>query len=220
MTLYDQHTGVVKYNFMHTINAKGVPDTVQIDPLGKYRLTVHTIPEVTKDSILLIPGKHNIIAVDAPQGDLQLKVDGTNEYKKLEAIVRKNGESTTLNVQNFTEVTRYIVGTYDLEILTKPRIYIDDVHIDQSKTTTVQIPTPGLATISSNAPGYGDILLEDKNKLRWVHRIALNSIKESVVLQPGLYRIIFRPKNSQGVIYTIEKTFRIASGTSISVNIN
>nr|MBP7168152.1 hypothetical protein [Bacteroidia bacterium] len=68
--------------------------------------------------------------------------------------------------------------------------------------------------------GYGDILLEDKNKLRWVHRIALNSIKESVVLQPGLYRIIFRPKNSQGVIYTIEKTFRIASGTSISVNIN
>jgi Ca-activated chloride channel family protein len=220
MTLYDQHTGVVKYNFMHTINAKGVPDTVQIDPLGKYRLTVHTIPEVTKDSILLIPGKHNIIAVDAPQGDLQLKVDGTNEYKKLEAIVRKNGESTTLNVQNFTETTRYIVGTYDLEILTKPRIYIDDVHIDQSKTTTVQIPTPGLVTISSNAPGYGDILLEDKNKLRWVHRIALNSIKESVVLQPGLYRIIFRPKNSQGVIYTIEKTFRIASGTSISVNIN
>ncbi len=220
MTLYDQHTGVVKYNIMHTINAKGVPDTVQIDPLGKYKLTVHTIPEVHKDSITLTPGKHNIIAVDAPQGDLLLKIDGANEYRKLEAIVRKHGETQTLHVQDFSEVTRYLVGNYDLEVLTTPRIYINNVSVDQSKTTTVQIPTPGFVTIICNAPGYGDILLEDKNELKWVHRIALNSIKESVVLQPGNYRIVFRPKNSQSAIYTIEKTFRIASGSSISVNIN
>lgn len=220
MTLYDQHTGVVKYNIMHTINAKGVPDTVQIDPLGRYKLTVHTIPEVRKDSIQLTPGKHNIIAVESPQGDLSLKIDGANEYKKLEAIVRKHGEMQTLNVQDFTETTRYLVGTYDLEVLTTPRIYINNVNIDQSKTTTVQIPTPGFVTIICNAPGYGDILIEEKNELKWVHRLALNSIKESVVLQPGNYRIVFRPKNSQSAIYTIEKSFRIASGSSISVNIN
>lgn len=220
ITLYDQHTGVVKYNIMHTINAKGVPDTVQIDPLGKYKMTVHTIPEVRKDSISLVPGKHNIIAAEAPQGDLALKIDGANEYRKLEAIVRKHGEMQTLHVQNFSEVERYLVGTYDLEVLTSPRIYINNVNIDQSKTTTVQIPTPGFVTIICNAPGYGDILLEEKNELKWVHRIGLNSIKESVVLQPGNYRVVFRPKNSQSAIYTIEKSFRIASGSSISVNIN
>jgi Ca-activated chloride channel family protein len=220
MTLYDQHTGVIRYNILHTINAKGVPDTVQIDPLGRYRLTVHTIPEVKKDSITLIPGKHNIIAAETPQGDLALKIDGANEYKKLEAIIRKSGEMQTLNVQNFNQVTRYLVGTYDLEVLTTPRIYINNVRVDQSKTTTVQIPTPGFVTLICNAPGYGDILIEDKNELKWVHRIALNSIKESVVLQPGNYRIVFRPKNSQSAIYTIEKQFRISSGSSISVNIN
>lgn len=220
MTLYDQHTGVIRYNILHTINAKGVPDTVQIDPLGRYRLTVHTIPEVKKDSITLIPGKHNIIAAETPQGDLALKIDGANEYKKLEAIIRKSGEMQTLNVQNFNQVTRYLVGTYDLEVLTTPRVYINNVRVDQSKTTTVQIPTPGFVTLICNAPGYGDILIEDKNELKWVHRIALNSIKESVVLQPGNYRIVFRPKNSQSAIYTIEKQFRISSGSSISVNIN
>ncbi len=220
MTFYDQYTGAIRYNFMHTINAKGVPDTVQIDPLGYYTLTVHTIPEQRIDSIRLTPGKHNIIAVDAPLGDLQLKMEGANEYKKLHAIVRKRGSDSTLHVQDFRDVTRYITGTYDLEILTTPRIYINGVSITQSKTTTVQIPTPGLATLQCNAPGYGDILMEDKNQLRWVDRIDIHSTKESVVLQPGLYRIVFRPKNSQSVIYTIEKTFRIASGSSISVPIN
>jgi len=220
ITFYDQRSGAVLYNFMHTINAKGVPDTVQIDPLGMYRVTAHTLPPVSKDSITLTSGKHNIIALDVPQGDLQLRIDGANEYKKLYAIIRKKGDSATMNVQEFSAVTRYIVGDYDLEVLTTPRIYINNVNIAQSKTTSVQIPTPGIATIICNAPGYGDILVEKDNKLEWVDRISLNSVKESIVLQPGLYRIVFRPKNSQSVIYTIEKTFRIASGISISVNIN
>ncbi|MFN0189787.1 MAG: vWA domain-containing protein [Bacteroidia bacterium] len=220
ITFYDQRSGAVLYNFMHTINAKGVPDTVQIDPLGMYRVTAHTIPSVSKDSVILTVGKHTIIALDAPQGDLQLKIDGANEYKKLYAIVRKHGEKATLNVQEFSDITRYIVGDYDLEVLTLPRIHINNVNVAQSKTTSVQIPTPGIATIICNAPGYGDILVEKDNKLEWVDRISLNSVKESIVLQPGLYRIVFRPKNSQSVIYTIEKTFRIASGISISVNIN
>jgi hypothetical protein len=71
-----------------------------------------------------------------------------------------------------------------------------------------------------NAPGIGEILHEDKNKLTRVHRLGANSIKETVVLQPGLYRVVFRPKNSSSAIYTIEKTFRISSGGSTVVNIN
>jgi len=197
-----------------------VPDTVQIDPLGSYRLTVHTIPPVTKDSITLTPGKHNIIAADVPQGDLQLKIDGAHDYKKLKAIVRRSGDHNTLNVQDFDQSTRYIPGSYDLEILTLPRIYINDVNIGQSKTTTVQIPTPGMVTLTCNAPGYGDILLEEKNEPRLVHRLSLSSTRESIVLQPGLYRIVFRPKNSQSSIYTIEKSFRVTSGSSTPVQIN
>ncbi|MFM9008745.1 MAG: hypothetical protein ACKORE_09195, partial [Bacteroidota bacterium] len=220
MTFYDHHTGEIRYNFIHTMTARGVPDTLPLDPRGRDRLTVHTLPSVSRDSITLIPGKHNVIAVDAPQGDLQLKVEGSNEYRKLKAIVRKRGEKTTLNVQDFDETARYLVGDYDLEILTTPRTYIDNVSIDQSKTTTVQIPTPGMVTFICNAPGIGEILLEEKNILRKVHRMGITSTKESILLQPGSYRLVFRPKNSQSSIYTIEKTFRVAPGIGISVNIN
>jgi len=52
VTFYDQRSGAVAYNFMHTINSKGVPDTVQIDPLGMYRVTAHTLPSVSIDSVL------------------------------------------------------------------------------------------------------------------------------------------------------------------------
>lgn len=68
MTFYDQYTGAVKYNYIHTINNKGNPDTIVLDPIGTYKMVVHTIPQVVKENITLVPGKHNIIAVDAPPG--------------------------------------------------------------------------------------------------------------------------------------------------------
>lgn len=219
-TLYDFYSGAIRYNIMHTINAKGYPDTLQIDPLGMYRLQVHTIPPVFKDSILITPGKHNIIGVDAPQGDLQLQVAGGNEYKKLQAIVRKENETSTLYVQQFENAQKLICGTYDLEILSLPRIYIKGVRIDQSKTTRIEIPSPGIITLMAKGPGYGTILLEQKNELKWVYTLSENIVKESIVLQPGTYRLVFRPKNSQSSSYTIEKTFRIASGSSSTLNIN
>ena len=36
---------------MHTINNRGVPDTIIIDPIGTYKLVVHTIPPVEKTNI-------------------------------------------------------------------------------------------------------------------------------------------------------------------------
>ncbi|MGQ0829363.1 MAG: vWA domain-containing protein [Bacteroidota bacterium] len=76
MTFYDEQSGVIRYNYMHTINHKGVPDTLTIDPIGTYKMVVHTIPPVEKTGIELVPGKHNIIAVDAPQGYINLKMSG------------------------------------------------------------------------------------------------------------------------------------------------
>ena len=58
MTFYDRNTGEVKYNYIHTLNAKGNPDTLVIDPLPIYRIVVHTVPQAVKDSVVLVPGKH------------------------------------------------------------------------------------------------------------------------------------------------------------------
>jgi Ca-activated chloride channel family protein len=43
MTFYDTFTGQDKYNYIHTLNSKGNPDTLVIDPLPVYKIVAHTI---------------------------------------------------------------------------------------------------------------------------------------------------------------------------------
>ena len=38
ITFYDEFSGVIRYNFMHTLNALGNPDTIFIDPIGTYKI--------------------------------------------------------------------------------------------------------------------------------------------------------------------------------------
>lgn len=219
MTFYDAFSKQIRYNFVHTMDSRGNPDTIPIDPLGSYDLIVHTIPEVSKEDITLTPGKHNVIAVDAPQGDLVLKMNGYNEYENLQAIVRKNGEEKTLIVQDFSQKQRFIVGKYDLEILTLPRTHIKDVNIAQSRTTTVEIPQAGIVSIDLGSKGYGSIFLEELDRLIWVCNIKTLNTRESVVLQPGKYRIIHRFVNAKQSIYTKEKSFEIVSGQRTQINL-
>lgn len=220
MTFFDMNSGAMRYNYMHTLNHKGNPDTITIDPVSAYRMVVHTIPEVTKDSIFLTPGKHNIIAVDAPQGDLIAKVAGINEYKNLQFIVRKSGQMNTLNVQTAERLEKYIVGKYDLEFLTLPRLLVKDVKITQSHTTTIQIPQPGLVNIHSPGAGYGAVFVEEKNQLKLVYNLPENFVRETIVLLPGNYKVVYRPKNSKETIYTVERNFKIESGGSVNVKLN
>lgn len=221
MTFYDNLSGLIKYNFIHTINNKGVPDTLILDPLTTYNLVVHTIPEVEVDSIKLTPGKHTIIAVDAPQGYLTLKMTGPNikNVDKVKAIIRQKDKMETLNLQDFNQTEKYLTGAYDLEVLCLPRLYINDVKISQSATTTVEIPQPGIAIIQMTANGYGSLYQFSNNKLEWIYNLRENTNQESIVLQPGSYKVVFRTKYTNHSAYTVEKTFKVESGASVMVKL-
>lgn len=219
MTFYDSFSGAVRYNFIHTMNAKGFPDTLVVDPLSIYRVVVHTIPPVSADSVKSVPGKHTIVGIDAGQGDLFLKFEGLSDYRNLKCIVRKKGELNTLVVQDFNTSVRYLIGKYDLEILSLPRLYINDVDIAQSKTTTVQIPNPGIVTVVANGPGYGSVYVEEGNEMKWVANLDSEKSRESFILLPGRYRVVYRAKNAREAKYTIEKSFRVVSGGSQTLNL-
>ena len=218
MTFYDQQTGHVRYNYIHTINHRGNPDTLLIDPLGAYKMIVHTIPPVTVDSIQLTAGKHNIIAADTPQGSLNLKVRGRSDYKSLHCIIRQKGKMETLNVQDFNTTIKYIVGDYDLEVLSLPRLKFS-VEVKQSHINTVEIPQPGIASILLTARGFASIFLEKDNRLELIYTMSETITRETLILQPGKYRLIYRPKQSRRSIYTKEKVFTVISGGSSQVRL-
>ena len=220
MTFYDNFSGHIKYNFIHTFNSKGIPDTLVIDPLTNYNIVVSTIPPVKIDSVKITAGKHNIIGIDAPQGFLKLKTSaGGNISKNFQCIIREKDKQETMHVQNFSETVKYITGLYDLEILCLPRLIVEDVEIKQSHTTDVIIPQPGIAFINMLTSGYGSLYLEEDNQLKWVYNLTSTTSSESIVLQPGNYRVVFRSKMANRSFYTTEKSFEINPGLTTSIKL-
>jgi Ca-activated chloride channel family protein len=222
MTFYDMVSGNVVYNLVHTLNNKGLPDTLLLDPLLKYKVTVHTIPPLHLDSVEINPGKHTIIPFDAGQGFLSLNVGGNwRTLKNLQAIVRRHGEMETLNVQNFGSTQKYLNGVYDLEVLGLPRIKIDSVVIRQSHTTTIEIPMPGIAVIKRNVDGIGTLYVERNNELELIYKLSEDKdYVENLVLQPGNYRVVFRSKWADKAVYTIEEKFEVKPGKTIEIKLN
>ena len=214
MTFFDHISGKVKYNFVHTINYMGNPDTLIIDPLITYDLVVHTLPAVKKDNINLFEGKHNMIGVNTPQGFLNISCPGSNQYKDLDIIIRQNEKPNTLNIQKNSTKDKYLVGEYDLEILSIPRIIVKNVKIEQSATTNIAIPRPGIANFSLSSNGFGSIYTETADTLKWVYNLDQNTTQQNIIMQPGNYRVVYRPKNTKQAIYTINKRFTIKSGSS------
>lgn len=220
MTFTDAKTGRIMYNFVHTLNHRKLPDTLSINPLTTYNLTVHTIPPVHKENIKLVPGKHNIIEVNAPQGKLNLRIHG-QEYNshQVKAIVREKDNPKTLHVQSFATETKMLTGKYDLEILVLPRIYMDDVTINQSRSTQITIPPTGIIAFENRQAIVGGIFYKKDGKLEWVYQFDSEKKYTQLVFQPGDYVIIYRYESSNTSAYTIEKPFTVNPLDQYTINL-
>jgi len=218
MTFYNQKTGQVMYNYLHTLNHRGNPDTLVLDPEVTYKMVVQTIPPQVKENIVLQKGKHNIIPLDAPQGFLNVQTETINMYKSLQFMVRKNGEMNTLNVQEVGATEKYITGKFDLEILTLPRIKLQNAEIKQSFTNTIKIKAAGIFSVNKGGSGYGSIYVENGKKLEWVCN--LNEQQAEVFyLQPGNYRVEFRLKTQLESENTVERKFMIESNQTTAISL-
>ncbi len=221
MSFYDMHSGQLITNYVHTMNERGVPDTILLDPIYKYRMVVHTIPPVVKSDIEITPGRHNIIAADAPQGTLNVKITGVTNYADLKFIVRKRGTMETMHLQNANAPERYLVGKYDIEVQTLPRQLFKDISVDQNTTTTIELPQPGRLNVSAFTQQYiADIYQMNRNELVWVARLPSENKLHNIIMQPGKYKIIYRAKTATRSSQTFEREFTITSGVITNFTLN
>ena len=216
LTFYDNFTDIVKYNFVHTMNNMGNPDTMIIDPVLKYRVVAHTIPPVESKVITILPGEHTVIPLKTPQGKLKITIKTKEDYQ---FIVKQSNQNETINVQKINNSQSYLTGFYDIELLTLPRQYFKNIRINQNQLTQLQLPSTGLANILLPANGYGGVYLKDGDMLTEIYKFNGESNQYKLTLLPGKYTVIYRSKSSKKYIYTDEKSFVIKSGKSQLIKI-
>ena len=219
MHLYKAGTKKLMYTYVHTINKAGNPDTLNIDPQYKYDLVVNTIPLVEKKNIEIFRNTHNVIPVDCPQGYIRMRFSNASRPYFVETRISQKEDGKTINVQQINTTDKYIVGNYFLEILTLPRMY-QEVKVDQSSTTTINVEAPGLFTHRSGAKVVAQVfVINDDGSLDWVCNLDNDARSGQYYLQPGFYRVVYRQKEMKSASMTIEKDFRIYSNKTTSVNL-
>ncbi len=223
MSFYDSETDKLTYDFYHTINSRGLPDTISLSPVVKYKLIIHTVPPIVKDSIVLKRNAHNVIQVSAPQGFLNFKLQGSTSQvhatDRIKCLLHKPGNQETIQVQRINTKEKYITGTYELEVLTLPRLYLKGLKIDQSKTTDVLIPAPGILTINKSFEAYGGIFMIENGAMKKIYDLHLKERQETIAIQPGKYHLVYRSKNARTIHTSVDKEFEIQSGGSLSLKL-
>jgi Ca-activated chloride channel family protein len=135
-------------------------------------------------------------------------------------VVSSTDEPKTIHHQLMGEINKYLVGTYELEILTLPRIY-KTVEVTQSNTETILIDAPGQLDFSFEKPMIAQLFVNNNAKeLVWVYNFSERTNMGQLLLQPGSYTIVYRTKEMKSSGYTREKSFTITSNKTNSIKLN
>ena len=91
-------------------------------------------------------------------------------------------------------------------------VFLKDVDIKQSSTNTIKIPASGNVTFSKDVTGSGSVYLDDGKTVIWVCNINPTLQNETIYLQPGKYKVVFRFSFVKETNKTIDKNFEVKSG--------
>ena len=219
VTFMNQVTNQSAFEFVHFRDRSGRPDSVIVDAVMLYRVIANTIPPVGKSNVTLQGGRHNVITLKTPQGLLKTNQKNASEYGgPVQVLIRKAGTPKIINIQRINETVKYLVGSYDIEILTLPRIR-RNVTVDQNNLTSIDIPAPGVLNINTNVSGHGTIfILNSDGTQNWLLNFG-GATRESMGIQPGRYKVVFRAENAKGSKFTEIHNFEIESGITKNINL-
>lgn len=219
MTFINTFTDEIEMNQVHYLDANGQNIPIDLDPILTYNIVVNTIPKTVRNNVTVTPGQKNVIEIKTPQGAINFKSEN-KDFSNLVAIVKQNGKNDILQVHKTGTTVKYLVGTYDIEILTLPRIHLKNFQVNQGTTKTISVPAPGWFQITETLQGYGSIYkLGSNGSQEWVTNLENESSKTAMLLQPGKYRLVFRSGKSKGSEFTLSKDFEIAGGLTTTLKL-
>lgn len=219
MTFANNLTAVPEYDFVH-YQKDGKSDYVKVDPVLTYAIQVNTIPEIIERNVYLELGKENIIKIPVIQGGLKVRMTSANDYKNLRVLVKDPKTNEIIHEMGINDEENFLVGTYDVEVLTLPRKTYKDVTIKEGETIQLDIDSPGVVSIPFPGQGYGSLYqIHGHGRETLLLNFDENARSASFAIQPGEYKVVFRAKNALGSEYTSVKRFTIKQGASSSIKL-
>ena len=222
VSLLDAHDASLMMQWMHTLNAQGQPDTVQIDPIPAYDLIVHTVPPLRRNNLRFKPRVHNHVRFEnAGQGILRAEFARglRNGYDKLPVTVFEAGSSAPLIVLPINQEVHLLEGTYDVYFPTHPPILITEVAIEEDAYSPVIIPQPGVVQLTGFLLGYATIL-DANHEVVYQWKSGKSAPTGQYLLQPGDYTFVYRARSAQSTEFSFVKSFNIRSGNTTHLSIN
>ena len=209
------------FEFVHYRDEAGRPDSVEIDPVLSYDIVVNTIPPVRKNDVEIMAGTHNVLKIQSPQGNISISQPGHTEYKEgVLVLIRKPTNDGILATFHLPGSEKLLVGQYEIECTTLPRTIFKNVKINQSQTTSLKLEQPGVVNFVATSKGIGSIYeLNEDGKQQWIYNLNRDQPRNTVAIQPGKYKVVFRSEEAKGSKYTTIKEFDIKPGSSLNIRL-
>jgi Ca-activated chloride channel family protein len=220
VSFINNFTGQTVYDFVHYRDRNGMPDTLFIEPVLTYDLRVNTLPPVYLKNIEIIPGRHNVIEVSVPQGNLRVKQESSTDYHDPVKIqLYSSAVKKRLDLISINTVHKLLSGTYTIEVLTLPPIR-KRITIETEELTTVTIDAPGVVNVNLGAAGILSLYeLDPEGRDVWLKNLAKDKKALSFALQPGNYKLVYRANMAKGSKYTLIREFEVSSGRTVNLRL-
>jgi Ca-activated chloride channel family protein len=220
-TLYDHLSKKPLYQFVHALNSKGFPDTLYLDPVGKYDLEVHTTPSVLKENIELTTGIHNIIAADVPVGEFKFNTQPAGKIRpSLRSLVYSapSGRKAMVLGDAGARVA-LLKNQYNILHTSTPCFIEEKVDLPAGRITELYFPLPGTLLYKAVAAEVVSVIMEGKQIHQRVYLEELSAgVQIQVPLLPGNYILIRRSQKSSSTVETRSIPFKVESGKETLIN--
>ncbi|MBR1784271.1 MAG: VWA domain-containing protein [Bacteroidales bacterium] len=212
----DSRTGVDKMSTLYSLGPDLLPDTLMLDPLTSYDLTLFTHPPLRLHGLRFNPDECSQFDVTAAQGSLRVVFNGGRQQALSPtptAIVRRSASCERVAAQQVGETGNYLEGRYDVEVQTLPPVLLRGVEVSGGNLTELSVPSPGQLTLGKpRGITTGTIFRLREGKSEFVADLNPSTAAERLSLQPGEYEVVLRRQGTTAYSAVTTRRFVIESG--------
>lgn len=233
VAFYDHRTGVIRQSTIYSVDGKLKPDTLLLDPLVTYDMSVFTHPPLRREAMQFSIDRVNTVDITVSEGTMKVAYSGQRpqwQQPMVDVIVRRAGSGERVAAQEMGETGQYLAGRYDVEVQTLPVTTLRGVEVRGGAATELSVPMPGMLVISKpkgittgaifRLRTFNEFTPSGRaldGQVEFVTDLNPSTAGERLLLQPGQYELVLHPQNATKYDKVQTKRFVIESSQTTKI---